>query len=72
MVLLKDLKSILFISEIVTVYDETDRFEGVVTFYGKVKDIPQKLDNCIVYNIFINANEELSICIKNNKKTLDK
>lgn len=64
MLLLKDLKLALYIDETVNVYDKNGRFASVIVFYGKAKDIPQKFDDCIVYNIFINTNEELSICIK--------
>lgn len=64
MLLLKDLKLALYIDETVNVYDEDCVLASVIMFYGKAKDIPQNLDDYVVNEIFINANEEFSIYVK--------
>lgn len=64
MVLLKDLKSILYEKETVNVYDENCKLANIIPFHGNAMDIPQEFDDCIVYEVFINACEELSIYIK--------
>jgi hypothetical protein len=62
MILLKDLKSVLYRNEIVNVYKIEEN--SMCEYYGVIKDISQDFDDYQVCDIFINAYEELSIYIK--------